>query len=221
VIGRALPFLLVVALGAAPPSAATTDASAPQTAEDVLSRAVANRHELHSYQVSVNITGKVRASILAVPVAMDGTEYFKAPDKEAMHLNNVPSLAKAFSNTVNTMGTPQTWEATYDIVLQGTAAHRNHTSYVLVGTPKHPGNVKTVTMWVNTKTYAIVGAAFAYNNGSSLGLEFSHHGLSPYHLPTSIAVSAHFPGYSGDATIAYGPYQINVAVPDSVFAPQQ
>lgn len=220
-IRRALPLLLVVALGAAPPPAEAPAGSAPQTADDVLERAVASRHELHSYQVSVTITGKVRASFLSVPVSMNGTEYFKAPDKEAMHLNNVPSLAKAFSNTVNTMGTPQTWEATYDIVLQGTAPHRNHTAYVLVGTPRHSGNVKTMTMWVNVKTYAIEGATFAYTNGSSLGLEFSHHGLSPYHLPTSIAVSAHFPGYSGDANIAYGPYQINVAVPDSVFAQQQ
>lgn len=215
VILRAVPLLLLVALGAAP-----SPAPSPENADDVLARAVANRHELHSYQVAVNITGSVRVSIMSVPVAMNGTEYFKAPDKEAMHLNNVPSLAKSFSNTVNTMGTPQTWEATYDITLQGTTSHRNHDAYVLVGTPKHSGNVKSMTMWVNVHTYAIEGVTFAYVNGSSLGLEFSHHGLSPYHLPTKITVSAHFPGYSGQALIAYGPYQINVAVPDSVFAQQ-
>lgn len=214
----ALPVLLLVALGTIPVPPAPE--GTPQTAADVLDRAVANRHELHSYQVGVTIKGSVRASILSVPIAMDGTEYFKAPDKEAMHLNNVPSMAKNFSNTINAMGTPQTWEATYDIALQGTAPRRNHTAYVLVGTPKHPGNVKTVTMWVNTKTYAVESVAFAYANGATLGLEFSHHGLSPYHLPTSVAVSAHFPGYSGQATIAYGPYQINVAVPDSVFVQQ-
>ena len=192
----------------------------PATASEVLARAVANRHELHSYQVQLTIKGSVRVSFLSVPIAMDGTEYFKAPDKEAMHLNNVPSMAKSFSSTINAMGTPQTWEATYDIVLQGTAPHRNHTAYVLVGTPKHPGNVKTVTMWVNARTYAIESVAFAYTNGSALGLEFSHHGLSPYHLPTSIAVNARFPGYSGQAQIVYGPYQINVAVADSEFAQQ-
>jgi outer membrane lipoprotein-sorting protein len=186
----------------------------------VLARAVAGRQELHSYQVPVSIRGSVRVSFLSVPVAMDGTEYFKAPDKEAMRLNNVPSAAKSFSNTMNAMGTPQTWEATYDIVLQGTTPHRNHTAYVLVGTPKHPSNVKTVTMWVNARTYAIESVAFAYTNGSALGLEFSHHGLSPYHLPTSIAVTARFPGYSGQARIAYGTYQINVAIADSEFAQQ-
>ena len=217
-IRRTLPVLLLVALGATPAPAPT--GNAPQNAADVLARAVATREELHSYQVPVSIRGSARVSILSVPVAMDGTEYFKAPDKEAMHLNNVPSAAKAFSNTMNAMGTPQTWEATYDIVLQGTAPHRNHTAYVLTGTPKHPGNVKTVTMWVNARTYAIESVAFAYTNGSALGLEISHHGLSPYHLPTSIAVTAHFPGYSGQAQITYGTYQINVAVPDSAFTQQ-
>jgi hypothetical protein len=215
----ALPALLLVALGAAPAPTPTPEGT-PQNAADVLARAVANRQELHSYQVPLTITGKVRVSILSVPIAMDGTEYFKAPDKEATHLNNVPSAAKSFSNTINSMGTPQTWEATYDIVLQGTGTHRNHTAYVLTGTPRHPGNVKTVTMWVNAKTYAMEAVSFAYNNGSSLNLELSHHGLSPYHLPTGVAVDAHFPGYSGQAQIKYGPYQINVAVPDSVFAQQ-
>ena len=90
-IRAALPALLLAALGAAPSPAPT---GSPQNAADVLSRAVANREELHSYQVPVSIKGNVRVSILSVPIAMDGTEYFKAPDKEAMHLNNVPSAAK-------------------------------------------------------------------------------------------------------------------------------
>lgn len=216
-IRAALPALLLVALGAAPSPAPT---STPRNAEDVLARAVANRQELHSYQVPLTIAGSVKVSFFSVPIAMDGTEYFKAPDKDATHLNNVPSAAKAFSNTINSMGTPQTWEATYDIELQGTGTHRNHTAYVLIGTPRHPGNVKNVTMWVNAKSYAMEAVSFAYVNGSALNLELSHHGLSPYHLPTSITVDAHFPGYSGRAQIKYGPYQINVAVPDSVFTQQ-
>jgi outer membrane lipoprotein-sorting protein len=212
---------LLVALGAAPSPAPTENP--PKNAADVLARAVATRRQLHSYQVPVAITGSVKVSFLSVPVAMNGTEYFRAPDKEAMHLNNVPSLAKSFSNTMNAMGTPQTWEATYDIVLQATTAiHRgNHSAYVLIGTPKRPGNVKTVTMWVNSETYAIEAVDFAYVNGSALGLELSHHGLSPYHLPTSIAVAARFPGYTGQAQITYGTYRLNVAVPDSAFTPQQ
>ncbi len=219
-IRAALPTVLLLALGTAPSAATTVPAGSPQSAADVLARSVANREELHSYQVPVTVKGSVRVSFLSVPIAMDGTEYFKAPDKEAMHLNNVPAAAKSFSNTINTMGTPQTWEASYDIVLQGTTTHRSHSAYLLIGTPRRPGNVKTVTMWVNAKTYALEAVSFAYVNGSALNLEMSHHGLSPYHLPTSIALTARFPGYSGQATIAYGPYQINVGVPDSVFSQQ-
>jgi hypothetical protein len=218
VIRRALPALLLVALGATPSPAPT--AGLLQNANDVLLRAGGPREALHSYQVPVTIKGSVRASFLSVPVAMDGTEYFRAPDKQSMHLNNVPSLAKSFSNTMNTMGTPRTWMATYDFALQGTTPRHNHVAYLLVGTPKRPGNVKTMTMWVSSKTFAVESVLFTYNNGSTLALELSHHGLSPYHLPTSITVDAHFPGYSGRATITYGPYQLNVAVPDSVFEQQ-
>ena len=218
-IRRLLPVLLLVALGATPLPPPTENP--PKNASDVLARAVASRQLLQSYQVPVTIKGKVKVSFLTVPLAMDGTEYYKAPDKESMRLNNVPSLAKSFSNTVNAMGSPETWEATYDIALQGTTVHRaHHTAYVLVGTPKRPGNVKTMTMWVNTATYAIEAVDFAYANGSDLGLELSHHGPSMYHLPTSIVVNARFPGYSGQAQIIYGSYRLNVDVADSVFAQQ-
>ena len=74
-----------------------------------------------------------------------------------------------------------------------------------------------MTMWVNAKTYAIEAVAFAYHDGSSLALELNHHGLSPYHQPTSIAVTAKFPSYSGSARIEYGTYETNVPIPDSAF----
>jgi outer membrane lipoprotein-sorting protein len=210
--------LVVVVLGA---TSAPAPQSTPQTAADVFARVDQYWKAMDTYQVPVKINGSVKVSILSVPVAMDGTEYYKAPNRTTMRLNNVPSMAKSFSNTISNMGTPQTWEQTYDIVLNGTEQHGKHLAYVLVGTPKRAGaNVKTVKMWVNTSSFAIQSVAFAYNNGSSLQLELSHHGLSPYHLPTSIALKASFPGYSGNATIVYGTYQINVAIPDSVFEQQ-
>jgi outer membrane lipoprotein-sorting protein len=115
------------------------------------------------------------------------------------------------------MGEPQTWTVTYDIALKGTELHRKHLAYVLFGTPKKSGNVKDVTMWVNVKTYAIESVAFNYNSGATLNLELNHHGVSPYHLPTSVGVQANFPQYKGNATITYGKYTLNQPIPDSVF----
>lgn len=192
----------------------------PATAAEVLSRVGEKWRAIDTYQVPVTVRGNVRVSFFSVPVALDGTEYFKAPDKTAMHLNNVPSAAKNFSNTISNMGSPKAWEVLYDLTLSGTAMRGKHLTYVLTGTPKRSGNVKSVTMWVTAKTFSIDAISFTYDNGSTLDLQIRHHSTEPHHFPTYIGVDAHFPGYSGHADIMYGTYQINVPVADSIFTQQ-
>lgn len=173
---------------------------------------------LKTYQVPVTLSGTVRVSIISVPFKATGTEYYRAPNQQALHLDGAPSLAQNFQTTIASMGSPQTWPSNYAMALQGTQTDHNHLAYVLVGTPKKAGsNVKNITMWISSKTFVVATVAFAYQNGSSLTLDFSHHGPSPYHLPTSIAVNAKFPSYSGSAEIAYGQYQTNGPLPGSAF----
>ena len=217
-------LVLLAAILAVPAAAAPTASPAmlppPADSAAVLARIQSYWKQLHSYQVPVTMNGSVKVAFISLPFTMTGTEYYQAPDKEALVMNDVPSMARGFEKTMANMGTPETWPQRYTITLKGSETHRNHLAYVLVGLPKAAGNVKNVTMWVNAKTYAIESVAFNYNNGATLNLELSHHGLSPYHLPTSVAVSAKFPQYSGGATIKYGTYQTNVPIPASVFEKQ-
>jgi hypothetical protein len=173
---------------------------------------------LKSYQVPVTLSGSVKASFISVPFSIQGTEYYRAPNQQALHLASAPAIAQQFQNTVTSMGTPQTWPLNYTMTLKGTQLHNKHLAYVLVGTPKNSGStVKTVTMYVAAKTFAVETVTFAYQNGSALDLEFSHHGKSPYHLPTRVSVSAKFPSYGGSAQIQYGIYHTNIPIPDSAF----
>jgi hypothetical protein len=216
----ALPTILL-ALGAGAPSPQPSATIAPpRSAADVLARVAGTQAPLESFVVPVTIGGSVRVSILSVPFIVHGTEYFQAPDKQAMRLSDAPSLAQGFQNTVSTMGTPQTWEYAYDISLEGKQPRHKHFAYVLVGVPKRPANVKSFTMLVGEKSDAIESVAFTYSNGSSLEVEFAHHHDHPYHLPTSAIITAHFPQYSGTATIQYGSYQLNVPISNSVFQKQ-
>jgi hypothetical protein len=214
----AIAVLGSILLGASSP--APVASLAPNTAAGVLQHIEASWKPLRSYMVPVTIHGSVKVSFLSIPFDMTGTEYFKAPDKVAMRLDNVPSLARGFENTMNSMGTPQSWQQDFDITLSGTQPNHHHMAYVLVGAPKRGGNVKSVTMWVNNSSYAIQQVAFAYQNGAALGLHLIHHNKSPYHLPSGATVEARFPQYSGSATIAYGTYRINVPIADSVFQKQ-
>lgn len=204
--------------------AATLGAAAPAPTPDaatVIAGIQAYWSKVKSYEVPVSISGHARVSIVSIPFTMDGTEYYLAPDREALHLNNAPSAARGFENTIGSMGTPESWPRTYDIVLAGTQMHNGHNAYVLTGTPRRSGtNVKTVTMWVNTRTYAIMAVQFNYNNGAQLSVVLSHHGKTLYHLPTTATLTAQFPSYSGSATITYGAYSVNVPIDAAVFQKQ-
>ncbi len=207
------PLLIGLATGApAAPPAATPDAAT------VLERSQARWQGLSSYEVPVTISGSVRVSIISLPFKMTGTQYYQAPDQQALHLDNPPRLARGLGNTLSAMGTPQTWLRDYAIAMPVTQAHGHHAAYVLTGTPKRASRVKSMTMWVSATTYSIESVSFAYSNGATLQVTFlRHRGFSQYHLARSAKVLAKFPGYSGNATVTYGNYGLNQPLPASVF----
>ncbi len=205
---------VVIASGASPPPNQTT----PPDAGAILQHSLSRWQGLESYQVPVTIGGSVRVAFISVPFHMTGTQYYQAPDQQALHFNNPPSYARGLGNTLSTIGTPQTWLRDYDIATPLTQPHGHHTAYVLTGTPKRSSRVKTMTISFSATTYGIESVAFAYTNGASLVIDFHrHHGVTQYHLPRSATVVAKFPSYSGNATIAYGDYQLNQPIPSSVF----
>jgi outer membrane lipoprotein-sorting protein len=212
-----LPCVALV-LGAVGP-AATASPAPTLDAPAVLQRSESQWQGLHSYQVPVTISGSVRVAILSVPFKMSGTQYYQAPDKQALHLDNPPSYARGLGNTLSTIGTPQTWLRDYTIAPPVWQPHGHHTAYVLTGTPKRESRVKTMTMWISATTYGIESIIFSYSNGASLTVAFQrHHGATQYHLPLSATVVAKFPSYSGNARIVYGDYGLNQPIPATVFA---
>ncbi|HLY03550.1 MAG TPA: hypothetical protein VKR56_13780 [Candidatus Cybelea sp.] len=213
VLPRIALVLGAVGMAATASPAPTLDAAA------VLQRSESQSQGLTSYQVPVTISGSVRVAILSVPFKMTGTQYYQAPDEQALHLDNPPSYARGLGNTLSTMGTPQTWLRDYTIAAPVSQPHGHHTAYVLTGTPKRESRVKTMTMWISAATYGIESIIFSYTNGASLTVTFQrHHGATQYHLPRSATVVAKFPSYSGNARIVYGDYRVNQPIPATVFA---
>ncbi|HEY3676451.1 MAG TPA: hypothetical protein VGK84_10720 [Candidatus Tumulicola sp.] len=223
---RAAPASIVIAIAltaaASGQTAAPTSTSPPvptaRTAAQVIAGMQSFSKDLKSYAVPVTLRGGVKVSFVTVPFEAQGMEYYRAPNKQAVHLEGAPALAQRFQNTVATMGSPQTWPLDYSMSLVVTQQNNGHLAYHLVGPPKKTGStVKNVSMWVAAKTFALQTVSFSYQNGSSLSLNFGHHGLSPYHLPTHVTVTAKFTSYSGNAELIYGTYRINASIPDSMF----
>jgi hypothetical protein len=188
-------------------------------AATILQRSQSRWQGLNSYQVPVSIAGSVRVAIVSLPFHMTGTQYYQAPDQQALHLDNPPSVARGLGNSLSTVGTPQTWLHDYTIAAPVSEPHGRHSAYVLTGTPNRQSRIKSITLRVSATTYVIESVTFNYTNGATLSLAYQRHpGESEYHLPRTATVSAHFPGYSGAAKIVYGAYILNQPIPPSVFA---
>jgi hypothetical protein len=218
-------IVIAIALSAAAsaqtamPTATNPSGPTVRTAADVIAGMQSFSKDLKSYEVPLTLRGGVKVAFITIPFEARGMEYYEAPNKQAVHLSGAPALAQRFQNTVATMGSPQTWPLDYSMSLVATQQNDGHLAYHLLGPPKKTGStIKNVSMWVAAKTFALQTVSFSYQNGSSLSLVFSHHGVSPYHLPTHVTVSAKFASYSGNAQLIYGTYQTNIPVANSVFA---
>jgi outer membrane lipoprotein-sorting protein len=214
----ALIFVIAGLAGAAPANPPATPSAAEPDAATILQRSQSRWQGLDAYQVPVAVSGSLRVAIISVPFKMTGTQYYQGPDKQALHLDNPPRIARGLGDTLSTMGTPQTWLRDYTIALPTSQPHGHHSSYVLTGTPKRASRVKTMTMTISASTYAIEGITFSYTNGATLVVIFHRRpGVTQYHLPRSATLTARFPGYSGSATIMYGDYQLNQPIPAAIF----
>jgi hypothetical protein len=206
---------IVAVLAVAPASAA-----APPSVAAIVARMEAARSGLTSYRVPVTMSGSVRNGLISVHFTMKGTEYFKAPDRDALRMTQVPKMASGFKNTIVSIPPPAAWPEIYTMRVSGSETYGSDRVFILTGTPRKGGNVTSVTMLVNSSTYALDTISYAYKNGSNLGFQLQH-GNNPYRLPVGAAVSAHFPSYRGTANVVYGAYTTNVPIPESVFEPGQ
>jgi hypothetical protein len=208
-------FLSLLAI-AATCAGATAAASVPPSVAAVVARMEAARSGLESYRVPVTMTGSLHNGLISVHFTMKGTEYFKAPDRDALRMTQVPKIASGFKNTIVSIPPPAAWPEIYTMRVSGTQAYGSDRVFVLTGTPRKGGSVASVTMLVNASTYTLDAITYAYKNGANLGFQLQHGG-NPYRLPTGAAVSAHFPSYRGTANVVYGAYATNVPIPESVF----
>ena len=190
------------------------------TVAQILSRMTANTAGLTSYKVPIHIDAHVKKGPVSVPVPMDGERYFKAPDSMAVKVNSgVPDVAKAFSNTYASLGTPLTWVKTYDITYDSTGNVDGHSVYTLRATYKKPSHVDHILLDVDTATADPIQARWFYTNGATIVMHLQHTVVSgQYRLPSRESLDVHFPEYSGTAVVTYGTYATNIPLDPSVFA---
>lgn len=198
---------LVAALGVGP------TIPAPQLdVTDVLARVARGDAGIESYTVPVRIDVRLH-KLISLRFHLDGTQYFKRPDRIALDLRSMP---QQYRELFAELGTPLTWASQYDLHLVPSSAQPP--TYRLEGTPKRPGQVERLVVDVDGDAPPVLHARWFCRGGATIDMHITEQeSAGGYDLPQRAEADIDSGGYHVHATFDYGPYAVNETVADEVF----
>ncbi|GAC1542781.1 MAG: hypothetical protein NVS2B17_21750 [Candidatus Velthaea sp.] len=212
-ISRTLPSLVLslgVLLSAAPSFAQNGNAGA-----DVYARMQRVNANLKSYTAALHVDVQTHSFPFLSP-QLDGTAYFKRPDKNAVVFDTVPALASQFKKVYPQIEPPAEWPSIYDV----TPVSDDGTTSAFRLVRKKPGRIDHVDVKVDDKTATVSAMTYVYKeNGGSVSLTQTYDVIEGNYVVKSQAGKVDIPHYNADVSSSFSNYKLNVSVPDKVFAP--
>jgi hypothetical protein len=176
-------------------------------------RMLALNASLRTYTATVHLDVALKTFPYISP-ALDGSVYYKKPDKEAVVFDTVPALAAQFKKVYPRVDPPSEWTNLYQVaVLSDDGAD---TMFRLV--PKKNGRVDHLDVKADDSTATIRGYTWTYKDGGSVSFDQSFTSIGGNYLVDKQTGHVDLPAYKADVTSAFTNYKLNVAVEDSVFA---
>ena len=214
---KTLVSTLLFALAAALAGPVAADAPASPVPLDAQSNALFKRMlalngALHTYRATVHLDVALKTFPYLSP-SLDGTAYYKRPDKEAVVFDTVPALASQFKKVYPRIEPPSEWRTTYDAYVMGDSAAV--TVFRLV--PKKNGRVDHLDVRVDDANATIVGYTWTYKDGGYVAFEQTFKAVDGNFLVDKQTGHVELPSYKADVTSAFSNYKLNVAIADSVF----
>lgn len=190
-------------------------------AEEIIDRMTLSIYGLSSYTCKV----KMNANIIdyGVNIGLNGTVYFKEPNKLALKIDNLPENVQekyklSFTQTAVPGMASKTYKEKYKAKLVGIRKFSNNREvYVLYMEPYKSGSVKNVMMFVDTQNYTIPKSIIFYKDGGKILIEQKYFKIGDYYLPVKQDVYFDFPKVRANLVSEFYDYQINIKIDDSVF----
>jgi hypothetical protein len=202
--------LATLSLGAALGAAPTIPAPAT-SATDVLARVTRGDAGIESYTVPVRIDVRLQ-KIINLHFHLNGTQYFKRPDRLALDLHAMP---EQYRELFAELGTPLTWPSQYDLRLVPSAALP--VTYQIEGIPKRSGGVERLLVDIDDSA-STLHAQWMCRGGGTIDMHITEQqGANGYDLPERAEADISSGGYLVHATFQYGTYAVNENVADAVF----
>jgi outer membrane lipoprotein-sorting protein len=197
--------MLVALLSAIPLRAAAGD--------DLLARMAALNPDLHSYSATVHAhVALVTFPFLATDIV--ATYYHKDPDLNKLQVTSgLPVIAQTFSQLFAHIEPPSRWAALYTV--NKTRDDGKDASLTLV--PRSSGNVTQIEVSVDDASATIRSMRWDYANGGWATVDQHYSVIQGNTVVTSQTGHVEEPSYKGDVTTTLSEYQLNPALPDSLF----
>jgi outer membrane lipoprotein-sorting protein len=209
--------VLALFCGAIAAAPAQHRSAPPASVAQILARIQGRNPTLHSFQAPIHIVGHVRLLFVPVVKELDGTWYFKRPDRSDVVLNNPPSYLKGIKSFIGDILDPAAWELDSNIAYNGIATVGGRNLLTLRLTKKiYSDQIADTIAYVDPATYEVVREDFHYRDGSTNTMTLTYRNEDGYSVPSMLHGEVHHRMQAVlDATL--GEYRMNVAVNDSVF----
>jgi outer membrane lipoprotein-sorting protein len=209
----AFTFLACVAAAGSPARADATNPTASALVGDMMERNAA----LASYRARVHVNVRMLNFPFLSP-QLDGTTYYKAPDKYEVVFDSVPSYAKGFSKLFNDVDDPGTWEQDQIVSMDPPAVLDGRPVYVLRLTKKiHSDILDHTSVYVDRSTLELLRMEWYYTSGGKIVMDQQFRNEGGYLVVSSQHATIAIPHVRAVADSTYGNYQTGVAVDDEVF----
>lgn len=186
------------------------------TADAIMRRIDARNASLTSFQTRVH----VNLRMLSFPwffSKLDGTEYYKRPDKHGVVFDRAPSYAKGINSLFGAVDAPSEWRKDSNVTYTGVQNVDGKPMLALRMTKKiYSDQTKETIAYVNPQTYQVTRMDFVYTNGDGIVMTQTYKQEGPYSVVASrhLDIKRHVRAVA-DAT--YASYKTNIAISDSVF----
>lgn len=199
-------FVILIALVSALPLRAAAG-------DDLLARMAALNPDLHSYSATLHAHVAL-ATFPFLSTDIVATYYHKDPDLNKIQVTSgMPAIAQGFSQLFPRIEPPSRWAALYTV--NKTGDDGKNTGYTLV--PRTGGNVTQIAVSVDNASATIRSMRWDYSNGGWASVDQHYSVIQGNTVVTSQTGHVEEPSYKGDVTTTLSGYQLNPALPDSLF----
>ena len=220
----ALAAALGLTLGSAMPAPAaqadaapSADAATVGSANAVFGRMQRVNLGLKSYTASLKLDITAHSFPYLSP-KLTGTAFYKRPNKNAIHFDQVPALADKFQNVYPQIELPAEWNGIY--VVTPLADDGTNSSFRLVR--RKNGRIDHIDVKVDDRTATIASMTWFYKEdagGGSITLNQQYVPIGANFVVKSATGHVDIPKFNADIVSAFTNYKINVAIADRVFKP--